>query len=79
MHCLGPRSNVTLRWSACAGPRFRLPRLRRGGLLYRKRGARGIFQCNACRKQTSVKAGTIFTSSKVPLGLWFKAIYHMTR
>ena len=24
------------------------------------RGARRLFQCNACRKQTSVKAGTIF-------------------
>ena len=24
-----------------------------------KRGARLLFQCNACRKQTSVKAGTI--------------------
>ncbi len=27
------------------------------------RGARRLFQCNACRKQTSVKAGTIFASS----------------
>ena len=40
-----------------------------------KRGARQLFQCNACRKQTSVKAGTIFASSKLPLRLWFKTIY----
>ena len=44
-----------------------------------KRGARRLFQCNACRKQTSVKAGTIFASSKLPLRLWFKAIYLVTQ
>jgi transposase-like protein len=44
-----------------------------------KRGARSLYQCNACRKQTSVKAGTIFASSKLPLRLWFKAMYLMTQ
>ena len=44
-----------------------------------KRGARQLFQCNACRKQTSVKAGTIFASSKLPLRLWFKTMYLMTQ
>lgn len=44
-----------------------------------KRGARTLYQCNACRKQTSVKAGTIFASSKLPLHLWFKAMYLMTQ
>ena len=44
-----------------------------------KRGARLLFQCNACRKQTSVKAGTIFASSKLPLRLWFKAMYLVTQ
>lgn len=43
------------------------------------RGARELFQCNACRKQTSVRAGTIFASSKLPLRLWFKAMYHLTQ
>ena len=43
------------------------------------RGARKLFQCNACRKQTSVRAGTIFASSKLPLRLWFKAIYLLTQ
>lgn len=43
------------------------------------REARRLFQCNACRKQTSVKAGTIFASSKLPLCIWFKAIYHITQ
>ena len=43
------------------------------------RGARRLFQCNACRKQTSVKAGTIFAWSKLPLRIWFKAIYLVTQ
>ena len=29
-----------------------------------KRGGRILYQCNACRKQTSVKAGTIFASKQ---------------
>ena len=32
-----------------------------------KRRTRKLFQCDACRKQTSVCAGTIFASSKLPL------------
>ena len=44
-----------------------------------KRGARQLFQCNACRKQTSVKAGTIFACSKLPLRLWFKTMYLVTQ
>jgi transposase-like protein len=44
-----------------------------------KRGARSLYQCNACRKQTSVKARTIFASSRLPLRLWFKAMYLITQ
>jgi len=44
-----------------------------------KRGARKLFQCDACRKQTSVRAGTIFASSKLPLRVWFRAMYHLTQ
>ena len=44
-----------------------------------KRRARKLFQCDACRKQTSVRAGTIFASSKLPLRVWFKAMYHLTQ
>lgn len=43
------------------------------------RGTRRLFPCNACRKQTSVRAGTIFASSKLPLRLWFKTLYHLTQ
>jgi transposase-like protein len=44
-----------------------------------KRGARSLYQCNSCRKQTSIKAGTIFAASKLPLRLWFKTMYLLTQ
>lgn len=44
-----------------------------------KRGEHSLYQCNACRKQTSVKAGTIFAASKLPLLVWFRAIYLVTQ
>lgn len=34
-----------------------------------------VFQCNACRHQTSLIAGTIVQSTKLPLMTWFLAIY----
>lgn len=40
---------------------------------------RHIFQCNACRSQTSVTAGTIYHSTKLPLTKWFLATYLMTQ
>lgn len=42
-------------------------------------GARRLFQCSRCRTQTSVTAGTIFASTKLPLRTWFRAIYHLTQ
>jgi len=32
-------------------------------------------QCACCRKQTSITANTIFEDSRMPLALWFMAIY----
>jgi transposase-like protein len=40
---------------------------------------RALYQCTACRRQTSVIAGTIFASTKVPLCTWFRAMYHFTQ
>ena len=40
---------------------------------------RALYQCTACRRQTSVIAGTIFAATKVPLGTWFRAMYHLTQ
>ena len=41
--------------------------------------ARRLFQCSKCRRQTSVKAGTLFHKSRVPLTQWFLAIYLVTQ
>ena len=40
---------------------------------------RALYQCSACRRQTSLIAGTIFTATKVPLRTWFRAMYHLTQ
>jgi len=40
---------------------------------------RDLFQCTACRRQTSPIAGTIFASTKLPLRTWFRAVYHPTQ
>ena len=42
-------------------------------------GPRKLFQCNACRRQTSLTAGTIFNATKVPLTTWFRAMYLITQ
>jgi len=34
-----------------------------------------VFQCNACRYQTSLIAGTVFQLTKLSLTIWFLAIY----
>ena len=36
---------------------------------------RNVFQCHACRHQTSVTAGTVMHRTHLPLTIWFWAIY----
>jgi ribosomal protein L37AE/L43A len=43
------------------------------------RNGERLWQCSACRKQTSLTAGTIFESTRLPLRLWFLGIYHVTQ
>ena len=38
-------------------------------------GGRSLFQCRGCRHQTSLTAGTLMDSSKLPLRTWFLAIF----
>jgi len=38
-------------------------------------GVRKVFQCNACRHQASLIAGTMLQGTKLPLTIWFLAIY----
>lgn len=40
--------------------------------------ARKVFECKACRHQTSVTAGTVLHRSKMPLPLWFWGAYLTT-
>src|SRR5579863_2236703 len=35
----------------------------------------GVWKCGACRKQFTVKVGTIFEDSKIPLHKWLMAIH----
>jgi transposase-like protein len=38
----------------------------------------GVYKCKACRKQFTVRIGTIFEDSHVPLSKWLMAIHLMT-
>ena len=69
--------DALVRWRWPDG--FECPDCGARGYCIVKRGNRTLYQCNACRKQTSVKAGTVYASSKLPLHLWFKAMYLMTQ
>jgi len=49
-----------------------------GGKKHSYTAIRRIFQCSACRKQTSARAGTIFHKSSTPLTKWFLAMNLVT-
>jgi transposase-like protein len=38
----------------------------------------GLWLCRGCRRQVSVTAGTMFHRTRLPLTLWFRAIWHVT-
>jgi len=39
---------------------------------------RSLWRCLACRREVSVTAGTVFQDSKLPLTLWFRAMWQIT-
>jgi transposase-like protein len=39
--------------------------------------SRGLWLCTDCRRQVSIRAGTIFQGSRLPLTLWFRAMWHV--
>jgi transposase-like protein len=49
----------------------------RSGPLKGKSTRPGVYKCYACRKPFTVKVGTIFESSHVPLHIWLQAIHLM--
>ena len=50
-----------------------------GGFAHCELKKRELWQCNACRTQTSLTAGTIFAATKLDLMVWFRAMFHMTQ
>src|SRR3954453_11881342 len=40
---------------------------------------RKVFQCNRCKKQLSLTAGTVLQDTKLPLTTWCAAIYQLTQ
>lgn len=62
---------VALRWPQG----FRCPRCASAEHYVVGHGARKLFQCRGCRHQTSLTAGTLMDSTKLPLRTWFLAIY----
>src|SRR4051812_21801672 len=71
--------------AACREALFRMRW--REGLTCPARGHRGfcalrtrkVFQCDRCKKQLSLTAGTVFQDTKLPLTTWFVAIYQLTQ
>ena len=43
------------------------------------RSGKKLYQCYRCRRQTSLIAGTIFESTKLPLTIWFLAMHLLTQ
>jgi hypothetical protein len=54
---------------------FRCPRCAGGAHCVLRGGTHKVFQCNACRHQASLIAGTLFQGTKLALTVWFLAIY----
>jgi transposase-like protein len=50
-----------------------------GGRSFCELRSRKLFQCNRCKKQVRLTAGTVFQDTKLPLTTWFQAIYHLTQ
>lgn len=54
---------------------FRCPRCGQAGHCVIRARVRKTFQCQECRKQTSLIAGTLFQATHLALTVWFLAIY----
>lgn len=54
---------------------FRCPRCDGTAYSRVRRRHHTLFQCRACRRQTSLIAGTVMQGTKLPLTVWFLAIY----
>ncbi len=50
-----------------------------GARFCRLSSRRATFQCNHCKRQLSLLAGTVFQATKLPLTIWFLAIYSLSQ
>src|SRR3954470_20571072 len=50
-----------------------------GGRSFCRLRTRRLFQCNRCKRQVRLTAGTVFQDTKLPLTTWFAAVYHLTQ
>ena len=62
-----------LRW----GKGWACPGCAHGG--YAELKGRAVYQCNRCKRQVGLTAGTVFHWTKLPLTTWFLAIYHLSQ
>ena len=58
---------------------FRCPRCVHAGCWRVRQDQRTLMQCCACRHQCSLTAGTVMDSTKLPLRIWFLAIYLLSQ
>jgi transposase-like protein len=56
---------------------FRCPGCGYGGACWLER--RKVLQCHRCHRQTSLTSGTIFAATKLPLRVWFLAMYLLSQ
>ncbi len=61
----------TIRWPEG----FHCPRCAGEAHFVLRDGSRKVFQCGTCRHQASLIASTVFQGTKLPLTIWFLAIY----
>ncbi len=64
-----------MRWPAG----FRCPHCGHSECTLVHQGNQRLHQCRCCGHQASLRVGTVFQSSKLPLTTWFLAIYLMTQ
>src|SRR3954452_16762623 len=50
-----------------------------GGRGFCELKTRKVFQCDRCKRQVRLTAGTVFQDTKLPLTAWFAAIHHLTQ
>ncbi|WP_419634872.1 IS1595 family transposase, partial [Thiolapillus sp.] len=58
---------------------FRCPQCGHDHCTVFRRGQQRLYQCSGCHHQTSLRVGTLFQASKLPLTTWFLAIYLITQ